>query len=174
MDSVENESNLPRIRFTGFTNKDLKKWSIESAKSPDRKQMLPAEVFLSHSNVDREMASRVADVLRAHGVPVWFSQANIIGGQQWHDEIGAALARCDWFVVLLSPEAVSSKWVKRELGHALRNDRYNDRIVPIRYRDCDPDQLSWTLTGFQMVDFSGDFEAGCRDLLRIWGIGLRT
>jgi hypothetical protein len=136
--------------------------------------MLPAEVFLSHSDQDREMASRIAEMLRAHGVPVWFSQANIVGAQQWHDEIGAALGRCDWFVVLLSPNAVASKWVKRELLFALENDRYNDRIVPVRYRDCDLRQLSWTLTGFQMVDLSGEFTAGCRDLLRIWGIGLRT
>ena len=113
-------------------------------------------------------------MLRAHGVPVWFSQTDIVGAQQWHDEIGAALNRCDWFLVLLSPDAVSSKWVKWELLSALGRDRYQDRIVPIRYRDCDFGQLSWTLERIQMVDLSGEFEAGCRELLRIWGIGLRT
>jgi len=136
--------------------------------------MPPAEVFLSHSSQDREMASRVAEMLRAHGVPVWYSETDIVGARQWHDEIGAALARCDWFIVLLSPDAVSSKWLKRELLFALGNDRYDGRIVPIRYRDCDYKQLSWTLDVFQMVDLSGEFTAGCRDLLRIWGIGLRT
>jgi hypothetical protein len=35
--------------------------------------------------------------------------------QQWHDEIGAALRRCDWFVLVLSPHTVESIWVKREL-----------------------------------------------------------
>jgi hypothetical protein len=136
--------------------------------------MLPAEVFLSHSDRDRGMATRVAELLRAHGIPVWFSQTNIVGAQQWHDEIGSALNRCDWFAVLLSPEAVSSKWVKQELLFALRNDRYNDHIIPLRYRDCDVARLSWTLPAFQMVDFSGEFDAGCRALLRVWGIGLRT
>jgi hypothetical protein len=136
--------------------------------------MHPAEVFLSHSSQDREMAGRVAEMLRAHGVPVWFSQTDIVGAQQWHDEIGAALGRCDWFLVLLSADAVSSKWVKRELLFALNNDRYQDRIVPVRYRDCDFKQLSWTLDQPEMVDLSGEFEAGCRALLRIWGIGLRT
>ncbi len=121
------------------------------------------------------MASRLAELLRAHGVPVWFAPTNILGAQQWHDEIGAALFRCDWFMVLLSPDAVSSKWVKRELLFALRKDRYNDHIVSARYRDCDYEKLlSWTLPEFQMVDFSGDFAAGCRQLLRIWGLGLRT
>jgi hypothetical protein len=135
--------------------------------------MSPVELFLSHSSHDHDMAGRVARVLRAHKVPVWFSPEDIVGAQQWHDEIGAALHRCDWFAVLLSPEAVSSKWVKRELLFALENDRYNDRIVPIRYRACDYRALSWTLSQFQMIDLSADFAAGSRDLLRTWGIGLR-
>jgi hypothetical protein len=135
--------------------------------------MLPAEVFLSHASQDDPMARRIAQLLCAHSVPVWFSPVNIVGAQQWHDEIGAALQRCDWFALLLSPDAVSSEWVKRELHFALRSDRYNNRIIPIRYRDCDYMKLSWTLPGFQMVDLSSDFSAGCRELLRIWGIGLR-
>jgi len=136
--------------------------------------MQPAEVFLSHSSQDHAMAGRVAEMLRAHGVPVWFSQTDILGAQQWHDEIGAALNRCDWFLVLLSPDAVSSKWVKRELLFALDNDRYERHIVPLRYRDCDFKQLSWTLEQSQMVDLCSEFMAGCRELLRIWGIGLRA
>jgi hypothetical protein len=119
------------------------------------------------------MALRVATSLRSHGVPVWFSAVSILGAQQWHDEIGTALGRCDWFVVLLSPEAVESKWVKRELCYALENDSYNSRIIPIRYRDCDYKRLSWTLSGLQMIDLSGEFAVGFRELLRIWGIGLQ-
>jgi hypothetical protein len=129
---------------------------------------------LSHSSRDSDLASRIAETLRAHGVPAFFSPVNIVGAQQWHDEIGAALKRCDWFLVLLSPDAVLSKWVKRELLFALENDRYENRIIPVRSRDCDHAALSWTLSGLQMVDFRGDFASGCRSLLRIWGIGLRT
>ena len=61
--------------------------------------MMPQEVFLSHASADRAFADRVADVLRRHGIPVWYSPTNILGAQQWHDEIGAALKRCDWWVV---------------------------------------------------------------------------
>ncbi len=136
--------------------------------------MRPVEVFLSHPHHDRDMAARIAQVLDAHGVPVWFGPADILGAQQWHDEIGAALERCDWFAVLLSPAAVDSMWVKRELCFALGEERYDKHIVPIRHRDCDFNKLSWTLPSFQMVDFSGEFAAGCRELLRIWGIGLRA
>jgi hypothetical protein len=134
---------------------------------------LPREVFLSHSSRDRRMANRSAGVLREHGMPVWYSETNLLGAQQWHGEIGAALARCDWFAVLLTRPATQSKWVKRELLYALRSPRYEDRIVPLNYRPCDLSRLSWTLEDFQAVDFSQECEAGCRALLRTWGVGLR-
>ena len=132
---------------------------------------MPNEVFLSHSSQDRPFAQRLVRVLRRHGIPVWYSDTNIKGGQQWHDEIGAALKRCDWLVLVLSPSAVESMWVKRELLYALQQDRFNDRIAPLLYKRCPYDGLSWTLSQMQMVDFASGFDDGCRDLLRIWGIG---
>ena|SRR2546427_2421434 len=54
---------------------------------------------------------------------------NILGAQQWHDEIGAALRRCDWFVLVLSPNAIESIWVKRELLFSLQQNRFEDKII---------------------------------------------
>ena len=132
---------------------------------------VPVEVFLSHSSIDREFTTRLAEVIRKHGIPVWYSDTNILGAQQWHDEIGEALRRCDWLVVVLTPRAVESRWVKHELLYALQMDRFDGRIAPVLYQSCDHDELSWTLASLQMVDFREDFDRGCRDLLRIWGIG---
>jgi len=134
---------------------------------------LPNEVFFSHSSLDQEFASEIVGLLRRHGIPVWYSEINIVGAQQWHDEIGAALRRCDWLVVLLSPNSVQSIWVKREVLFSLKDNRYNERIIPVLYEQCDYDQLSWTLSLHQMVDFTQDFESGCRALLRVWGVGYR-
>ena len=131
---------------------------------------VPDEVFLSHSSADRAFTARLAEVLREHGVPVWYSDTNIRAAQQWHDEIGAPLRRCDWLVLILSPHAVSSK-VKRELLFSLQQHRFDGRIAPILYRSCDHEELSWTQASLQMADFQDDFDQGCRDLLRIWGIG---
>ena len=135
---------------------------------------LPREAFLSHAADDREIAERLTRVLAAHNVPVWYSQRSVVGAQQWHDEIGAALARCDWFLLLLSPNSVRSKWVKRELLYALQDEGYDGRILPLLFRSCDVAGLSWVISQFQMVSFSGDFETGCRSLLRVWGLGLRS
>ncbi|MGH8559590.1 MAG: toll/interleukin-1 receptor domain-containing protein [Methylococcales bacterium] len=133
--------------------------------------MIPHEVFLSHSGLDHTFVTDLATVLRRHGVPLWYSKTNIMGAQQWHDEIGASLKRCDWFLLVLSPNSVASMWVKRELIFALQQNRFENRIVPLLYRPCHFDSLSWVLPSFQIIDFQGAFEDGCRDLLRLWGIG---
>ena len=131
----------------------------------------PNEVFLSHSSKDRSFVSRLVEVLRRHAIPVWYSETNITGAQQWHDEIGRALKRCDWFVLVLSPDAVGSKWVKRELVYSLQQDHFEERIAPLLYRPCSPEDLSWTLSAIQMVDFSSGCDQGCHDLLQVWGLG---
>lgn len=134
--------------------------------------VFPNELFLCHAHQDREFVSSLAEVIRHHGVPVWYSQKNILGARQWHDEIGAALQRYDWFAVVLSPHSVESIWVKRELLYALDHDRYHNKIVPVMYQFCDyEEKLSWILPQFQMVDFTGTREEGYMNLFRIWGLG---
>lgn len=135
--------------------------------------MLPNEVFLSHSSADTQFASSIAEEMRRHGVPVWYSRSNILGAQQWHDEIGAALNRCDWLALILSPQSVASMWVKRELLYALQQDRFENKIVPVLLQPCDLSRLSWTLSFFQIVDFTVGYDEGCSALLRVWGLGYK-
>jgi hypothetical protein len=115
----------------------------------------------------------MATVLREHGLPVWYSTTHLQGADQWHDEIGRALDRCDWFVVILSPAAVESTWVKHELTFALNDRRYAERIVPVLYRACEIKRLSWVLGGIQRIDFRRKHAHAYRDLLRVWGISYR-
>ena len=132
--------------------------------------MLPKEIFLSHSDENRQFVENLAALLGRHGLSVWYSRTKVRGGQQWHDEIGAALIRCDWFVIVLSPSTVESMWAKRELFFSLQQSRYENRIVPLLYQHCSYEQLSWTLDSFQMIDFTQSVEQGYRDLLHVWGI----
>src|SRR6185369_11255604 len=135
--------------------------------------MLPNELFLSYSSLDNVFANSIVNLLRRHAVAVWYSETNIVGAQQWHDQIGAALQRCDWFAVILSPRSVESMWVKRELLFALQEHRFENKILPLLYEACDHNRLSWILSSFQMIDFTGDFDDACRELLRTWGLGYK-
>ena len=133
--------------------------------------MTPKEVFLSHSSENKEVTKKIAETLRNHNIPVWHSDTNIKGAQQWHDEIGRALRRCDWFVVLLTSDAIDSKWVKMELGYALNHSQYDEHILPVLLEDCDFESLSWTLGFFQMANFTGTPEDGYQEILGTWGFG---
>lgn len=133
--------------------------------------MIPKEVFLSHSSKNRTVATRVSKTLSNHGISVWYSPKSIKTAAQWQDAIGAALNRCDWFVVLLSPASVGSKWVKWELAYALRHSQYDDHVLPILIKPCDFEKLSWTLGGFQMASLDGDSAKGYTDILGTWGVG---
>jgi hypothetical protein len=130
------------------------------------------EVFLSHASQDHRKARRLKEILAAHGIPVWFSPHHIRGAQQWQDEIGTALERCGWFMILLTPHAVKSMWVKRELNYALIEKRYEDRIIPMLFQKCDLKKLSWTLPQFQLIDFRKDYWRGCDKLLQVWNKSL--
>ena len=67
-----------------------------------------------------------------------------------------------------------SKWVKRELVFALDEDRYETCFIPVVIRAGNYRKFSWAFHSYQLVDFTQDFEKGCRALLRIWGIGYQA
>lgn len=136
--------------------------------------MIPKDVFLSHSSANRPIATAVAQTLGNHGIPVWYSSTNIMTAQLWQDEIGKALRRCDWFIVLVSSAATRSMWVRRELSYALRHSRYDSQIIPVMIEDCDYEELSWTLGEFQMIDLTEDSEEAYKQMLRVWGMGVNN
>lgn len=125
------------------------------------------EVFLSHASQDHVKAQRMRDWLVGNNIDVWFSPHHLRDDLAWQDEIGHALRRCNWFIVLLSPNAAQSMWVKRELQYALNQRRYENQIIPALLRKCELKAMSWTLPQIQIVDFQRDFTKGCAELLRI-------
>jgi len=129
-----------------------------------------ANVFISHSSRDRVFVERIVAVLGRYHIAYWYAPKNILGAQQWQDEIGLALRQCNWFLLVLSKNVLTSKWVKRELAYALENNRYNARILSIRKTPGDYSALSWTLSSFQQIDFSRKFDVACVDLLKVWGV----
>jgi len=133
--------------------------------------MIPKEVFLSHSSTNKATASAIAQTLRNHGIPVWYSPTNIMTAQLWQDQIGKALRRCDWFMVLVSSAAIGSTWVKRELSYALNHSQYDDHIIPVTIEPCDYEELSWTLGVFQMADMNNDPDTAFTQILQAWGMG---
>jgi hypothetical protein len=133
-----------------------------------------ASLFISHSSRDGVFVERIVAELGRHGIACWYAPKKIVGAQQWQDEIGRALRRCNWFLIVLSRNALRSKWVKRELAYVLDDNRYDGHIVAIVKTPGDYTGLSWTLSAIQQVDFSGQIDQAFFNLLRVWGVVYRA
>ena len=90
-----------------------------------------AQVFLSYASEDRETAAILASALRNRGVSVWWDR-NIPPGRTFDEVIQEQLEVAECVVVLWSPAATESRWVRAEAGDA---DARNV-LVPVLIAEC--------------------------------------
>jgi hypothetical protein len=130
------------------------------------------KVFISHATVDRAVVTRdVIDLLRDHGIEVWFAEDDIATARQWERSILEGLQACDWFLVALTPGSVKSEWVKDETHWAI--EERPGRIVPVLMEDCDVRGIHIRLPRIQYVDFRKVNDEARRRLLACWDVEYR-
>jgi hypothetical protein len=129
------------------------------------------DIFISYSRRDQEFVTRLASDLDSHVAGVWFDQSTIRAGQKWHDEIMEGIRDCKAFVLVLSPDAMQSKYVREEVDTALalgkpifpviyRSARWTDEFAPL-VKDIQTINLhlgSYTDNFYKLVD--GLIDAG--------------
>jgi hypothetical protein len=79
----------------------------------------PNQVFICHAHEDAELAYRIASDLREAGVTVWLAPDSIQPGEKWVSAINRGLSESGVFLLLLTPEAVKSRWVREETDAAI-------------------------------------------------------
>ena len=123
-------------------------------------------VFISHASTDSGFAGgRLKRILEDKGMTVWCSSTDMPVAVDWEKQIVQALKRSDWFVVILSPDAIASDWVRAEVHWALENRK--DRVIPAMIRSCEPAAVHLKLGTIQFVDFRGDTEPAAATLLSV-------
>jgi hypothetical protein len=103
-----------------------------------------ARVFVSHSYQDKDIAARISTALKDADFNVWFDAWELQAGDSIATKLREGLRASDFLLVLLSPESVSSRWVREEMALALSSELRQRAItvVPVILRDCDiPDKL---------------------------------
>ena len=106
-------------------------------------------VFVSYAREDQSFALALAAGLKERGQDVWIDQRGISGGDQWVVAIDEAILTQDNFMIILSPNAVASSQVRRELLSAIKLTK---RIIPILYRPCQVPIELQTIHWLQMSD----------------------
>lgn len=96
------------------------------------------DAFISYSSRDKATAKQIATSLMEKGVNVWFDRWEMKPGESLIDKISEAIHGSSYLFALLSPESVSSNWVKQELHQAMTDEIHFDKVkvVPILIQDC--------------------------------------
>ena len=81
-----------------------------------------ARVFLSHSSKDKPFVRELHRRLKRDGVVCFFDEESIELGANFVVSLERGIDECEFFVAVLSPEFVQSKWVKLERTSAMADD----------------------------------------------------
>jgi TIR domain len=123
---------------------------------------MPHHVFLSYSRKDSDMMIRVRRDLGIAGLDVWKSENLTHGTAAWHKAAEKAIKQSRCMVVILSPDAKESEWVKRQLAHARD---YNKRIFPILADGDGVDTIPNEMIDMAFFDLRSDYTAGLEALI---------
>ena len=118
-------------------------------------------LFVSYSRKDIAFVRRLAGDLEKAGYDVWWDVSDLRGGDDWLRLIPAAIESSDCFIIVLSPNAILSEWVKREYTQALS---LRKKVIPIMLAKS---SVPFALNTLNYVDFTSpeDYEANLNSLL---------
>jgi hypothetical protein len=93
-------------------------------------------IFLSYSSADRPTAERINLALQGAGHDVFFDRASLPPGDTFDMRIIDAVDRAEFFIFLISPEAIAQgAYTLTELGIARRRwPRPGGRVLPVMLR----------------------------------------
>jgi len=123
-------------------------------------------IFISHSHHDEVFALRLAADFERAGAYVWIDKHDVQYGD-FLERINEGLAKCDWLVLVETPDALTSRPVTMEV-YAAQN-----RVLYLQMRDIiriiaaphDLHAVPPTVATLQYYDATVDYAAAVRDTL---------
>jgi len=94
-----------------------------------------------------EFVQRFALDLNRAGLDVWWDLSDIQGSDVWERKIEEGLKTSQYFIVVLSPASLESRWVRREY---LSADNKGIKIIPLKLKPYDESPLA--LRDIQPID----------------------
>lgn len=128
-------------------------------------------VFISYSRKDRAAADHIAAELRNCGTEVFIDYQKLIAGEDFIGRLGKEIENREYFLLIVSPHSVASKWVKAEVSWALHN---NKTIIPVLLEPANITDFFF-LVSLEQVDFQrwnedGDIKDSIAKLKKAIGI----
>jgi hypothetical protein len=115
-------------------------------------------VYLSHSRADREVATKIAEVLRKKGIevlPDWSDRPDDpLPGEEVEERILRAVGHSSVIVLLVSPDYLASRWSNLEAGIALGEELKSPgkRVVRVLLRGVERSDVPALLRPSRALD----------------------
>lgn len=126
-------------------------------------------IFISYSSADIKYARKLFHEFNRIGVKAWLDEREIKVGDDIISGIERGLRESDYLAIILTPNSISSRWVKEELN-SFRIQQINEgntKVLPLLYEEC---ELPPLLKSKKWADFRYNFDEGFRELLYTLGI----
>lgn len=120
-------------------------------------------IFISYSRKDEEFTRLIVASLRQQGInKIWVDSENLVPGTPiWEEEIEQAIRGSKALIVLCSPDAKRSEWVRREIAYA---EQYGKSIIPVLIRGDKTESITISLITRQFLDLRSNTQKGLRQL----------
>lgn len=122
-----------------------------------------SQVFISYSHKDQNFAIYLTACLANCSVPYWRDREKILGGDDWRNRIREAIDDCSILLLVISPDAINSPYVKFEWEYAVQTQKY---VIPLILKET---QLSEQLHRLHFINnfkFEGGFNNGFGELIK--------
>ena len=121
-------------------------------------------VFISYNRKDEEFVDKLAKELILHNIPVWRDTWQLGLGDSITNSVQNALEKASFVCLVLSENALKSKWVEREITASLVRELEEQRlsILPLVIDNC---TLPLFLRDKLYADFRSDFDIGIKEII---------
>jgi len=122
-------------------------------------------VFISHNaEDDGQFAQQLAGDLQNLGLRAWITPNSIRRGESFPGAINRGLADSSYFLLVVTPAALGSRWVQLETDAAVELEtRGRIQVIPLELRRSVMPPLLLTR---QIVSFAAGYEHGFRELCK--------
>ena len=126
-----------------------------------------SSIFISYSSKDSDFAHKLSNDLKSFGIDVWLDEWEIKVGDDIRKKVEHGITTYKYFGIILSKNAVASKWVDRELSAAYMKEIEDGNIfiLPIMKELV---KIPALISGKKYANFSQNYQNGFDNLKKLF------
>ena len=127
-------------------------------------------IFISYATEQSALCDWLARRLAAEGYAIWYDRQKLLGGENWPNDIDAAINERTFRMLALLSRASMKKpnpqgeWLK---GNAIgKKLGIEDFVIPLNTEGLRPDEITWNLQPINYIPFTPSWAEGLTILLK--------